>query len=171
MFSLRRRIGALFVMLSLFSLLVFSPSAFALSWNTHVIEAQPNPCWTTLAVGEWGTAVLYADGVSTGLRLAWGGPDAWEYESLAPAGASGSWVRCCTLESGDLLAAWYHTPLGHSLMTAVGRPGEAWAVASREFVGVLAEKREMGLSLAMDPSGNPWVACVECSPTAKKGAL
>lgn len=171
MFSLRRRIGALFVMLSLFSLLVFSPSAFALSWNTHVIEAQPNPCWTTLAVGEWGTAVLYADGVSTGLRLAWGGPDAWEYESLAPAGASGSWVRCCTLESGDLLAAWYHTPLGHSLMTAVGRPGEEWNVASREFLGVLPDKREMGLSLKVGPFGYPWVACVMCSSTTKKGAL
>lgn len=171
MFSLRRCIGPLFVALSLFSLPVFSPSAFALSWNTHVIEEQPNPCWTTLAVGKWGTAVLYADGVSTGLRLAWGGPDAWEYEALAPVGASGSWVRCCTLESGDLLAAWYHTPLGHSLMTAVGRPGEEWNVASREFLGVLSEKREMGLSLAMDPSGNPWVACVTCSPTTKKGAL
>jgi hypothetical protein len=56
-------------------------------------------------------------------------------------------------------------------MTAVGRPGEAWAVASREFLGVLAEKRELGLSLAVDPSGNPWVACVTCSPTTKKGAL
>ena len=89
MFSLRRCIGPLFVALSLFSLPVFSPSAFALSWNTHVIAEQPNPCWTTLAVGEGGTAVLYADGVSTGLRLAWGGPDAWEYEALAPVGASG----------------------------------------------------------------------------------
>jgi hypothetical protein len=115
--------------------------------------------------------VLCADGVSSGLRLAWGGPGAWEYETLAAFASSGSWVRCCTLESGELFAVWYYTLQGHSLMTAQGRPGASWQIVSREFLGELEKKRDMGLGLALDPSGNPWVAFVRVNASTPRGIL
>lgn len=158
--SLRRRIRSLFVACALLIVSASGPDAFALSWDVHLVEPQPNPCRTSVAVGKWGIAVLYSDGQTTGARLAWGGPDAWSFEALSAPADSGTWGRCCTLGNGDLFAVWYHTPLGHSLMTARGRPGAGWEVASKEYVGEMPSAKEQGLSLAIDRVGIPWTLIV-----------